>query len=137
MQCERYSVGLTSRPASSSTTFAPASHNCFVMTPPAAPEPITHTSYFTAAIPGIILEITPLHLNREWARLLQCGGHYRKTKAPRPLSRKTVRHVAGLLSSAFSRAAFWGLVTTNPVKFSQPPVPKKHRAIALTVAQQE
>jgi hypothetical protein len=26
------------------------------MTPPAAPEPITHTSYFTAAIPGIILE---------------------------------------------------------------------------------
>src|SRR3954447_504711 len=56
MQCERYSAGLTSRPASSSTTFAPASHNCFVMTPPAAPEPITHTSYFTAAIPGIILE---------------------------------------------------------------------------------
>src|SRR4051794_23653896 len=56
MQCERYSAGLTSRPASSSTTFAPASHNCFVMTPPAAPEPITHTSYFAAAIPGIILE---------------------------------------------------------------------------------
>jgi integrase len=84
-----------------------------------------------------LAEITPLHLNREWARLLQCGGHHRKTKEPRPLSRKTVRHVAGLLSSAFSRAAFWGLVTTNPVKFSQPPVPKKHRAIALTVAQQE
>lgn len=84
-----------------------------------------------------LAEITPLHLNREWTRLLKSGGHHRKTKEPRPLSRKTVRHVAGLVSSAFSRAAFWGLVTTNPVKFSQPPVPKKHRAIALTVAQQD
>ena len=25
-------------------------------------------------------EITPLHLSREWARLLKCGGHTRKTK---------------------------------------------------------
>jgi integrase len=82
-------------------------------------------------------EITPLHLNREWTRLLKSGGHHRKTKEPRPLSRKTVRHVAGLVSSAFSRAAFWGLVSSNPVKFSQPPVPKKHKAIALTVAQQD
>ncbi len=84
-----------------------------------------------------LAEITPLHLNREWTRLLKSGGHHRQTNEPRPLSRKTVRHVAGLVSSAFSRAAFWGLVSTNPVKFSQPPVPKKHRAIALTVAQQD
>jgi integrase len=82
-------------------------------------------------------EVTPLHLNREWTRLLKSGGHHRKTKAARPLSRKTVRHIAGLVSSAFSRAAFWGLVTTNPVKFSEPPVPARHRAIALTVAQQD
>lgn len=82
-------------------------------------------------------EITPLHLNREWTRLLKSGGHHRKTKEPRPLSRKTVRHVAGLVSSAFGRAAFWGLVTANPVNFSQPPVPKKHKAIPLTVAQQD
>src|SRR5262245_38458964 len=84
-----------------------------------------------------LAEISALHLNREWTRLLKSGGHHRKTKVPRPLSRKTVRHVAGLVSSAFTRAAFWGLVTTNPVKFSQPPVPKKHKAIALTVAQQD
>ncbi|HUA59308.1 MAG TPA: tyrosine-type recombinase/integrase [Verrucomicrobiae bacterium] len=81
--------------------------------------------------------ITPLHLNREWTRLLKSGGHHRKTKEARPLSRKTVRHIAGLVSSAFSRAAFWGLVTTNPVQFSQPPVPKKHKAIPLTVVQQD
>lgn len=84
-----------------------------------------------------LTEITPLHLNREWTRLLKSGGHHRKTKEPRPLSRKTVRHVAGLVSSAFSRAVFWGLVTTNPVKFSQPPIPKKHKAIPLTVVQQD
>ena len=28
-------------------------------------------------------EITPLHLSREWTRLLKCGGHTRKTKTPR------------------------------------------------------
>jgi integrase len=81
-------------------------------------------------------EITPLHLNREWNRLLKSGGHHRKTKQARPLSAKTVRHVAGLVSSAFARAERWGLVTSNPVTHSEPPVPKKHRGIALTPAQQ-
>jgi integrase len=81
-------------------------------------------------------EITPLHLSREWNRLLKSGGHHRKTKQARPLSRKTVRHVAGLVSSAFARAERWGLVTGNPVTRSEPPVPKKHRGIALTPAQQ-
>jgi integrase len=81
-------------------------------------------------------EITPLHLNREWSRLLKSGGHHRKTKQARPLSAKTVRHVAGLVSSAFARAERWGLVTSNPVTHSEPPVPKKHRGIALTPAQQ-
>jgi hypothetical protein len=77
-------------------------------------------------------EITPLHLNREWNRLLKSGGHHRKTKEARPLSAKTVRSIAGLVSSAFARAQKWGLVTSNPVKHSEPPVPKKHRGIALT-----
>ena len=81
-------------------------------------------------------EITALHLSREWNRLLKSGGHHRKTKQARPLSRKTVRHVAGLVSSAFARAEKWGLVTSNPVTRSEPPVPKKHRGIALTPAQQ-
>src|SRR6516165_2789065 len=40
-----------------------------------------------------IAEITPLHLNREWNRLLKSGGHRRKTKQARPLSAKTVRNV--------------------------------------------
>jgi integrase len=81
-------------------------------------------------------EVTALHLSREWNRLLKSGGHHRTTKQARPLSAKTVRHVAGLVSSAFARAQRWGLVTNNPVTHSEPPVPKKHRGIALTPAQQ-
>src|SRR5579863_9867081 len=33
-------------------------------------------------------DITPLHLSREWNRLLESGGHTRKDKKPRPLSAK-------------------------------------------------
>src|SRR5215471_13113971 len=60
-------------------------------------------------------EITPLHRSREWTRLLKYRGHTRKTKSPRPMKPKTVRNIAGLVSSAFRRAIKWGLVTTNPV----------------------
>jgi integrase len=83
-----------------------------------------------------INEITPLHLSREWKRLLECGGHHRRTREPRPLSAKTVSNIAGVLSSAFARAVKWGLVTSNPVPLSEPPVPKKRRGMALTPAQQ-
>jgi integrase len=80
-------------------------------------------------------EITPLHLEREWNRLLKSGGHHRQTKEPRPLSAKTVRNVAGVVSSAFAKATKWGLVRANPVRDSAPPVPKKRKGIGLTVAQ--
>jgi integrase len=81
-------------------------------------------------------EITPLHLNREWSRLLKSGGHLRKSKTPRPLSAKTVRNIAGVISSAFSRAIKWGLATVNPVTNSEPPKVKKHHGIAFTPAVQ-
>ena len=82
-------------------------------------------------------EITPLHLEREWNRLLKSGGHHRQTKEPRPLSAKTVRNVAGVVSSAFAKAIKWGLVKANPVSDSEPPVPKKRKGIGLTVAQKD
>jgi len=81
-----------------------------------------------------LAEITPLHFSREWGRLPKSGGHTRKGK-PRPLSAKTVRNIAGVISSAFSRAMKWGLVTTNPVTSSEPPRVKKRLAAALTAAQ--
>ena len=78
-----------------------------------------------------LADITPLHLNREWNRLLQSGGRTRRDKTPRPLSAKTVRNIAGVVSSAFLRAVKWGLVAANPVSNSEPPVPKKHHGMAL------
>lgn len=84
-----------------------------------------------------LAEITPLHLDREWRRLQECGGHHRRTKISRPLSAKTVRNVAGIISSAFAKAVKWGLVKTNPVSASEPPVPKKRKGIGLTVAQKD
>ena len=84
-----------------------------------------------------LADITPLHLSREWNRLLESGGHHRRTKKARPLSAKTVRNIAGVVSSAFRRAEIWGLVTTNPVTRSEPPVPKRRVMKILTVAQEE
>lgn len=84
-----------------------------------------------------IAGITPLHLSREWTRLLESGGHHRKTRKPRPLSAKTVRNIAGVVSSAFARAIKWGLVAANPVANSEPPIPRKRRGQALTPMQQQ
>lgn len=83
-----------------------------------------------------LADITPLHLSREWTRLLRSGGHTRRHKTPRPLSAKTVRNTAGVVSSAFTRAIKWGLVTTSPVSSSEPPVPKKHEGMALMPSEQ-
>ena len=80
--------------------------------------------------------ITPLHLSREWGRLLQDGGRTRRHKAPRPLSAKSVRNIAGVVSSAYVRAIKWGLVTTNPVTNSEPPIPKKREGMALVPSEQ-
>lgn len=50
---------------------------------------------------------------------------------------KSVRNIAGVVSSAFSRAIKWGLITTNPITNSEPPKVKKHHSIAFTPAQQK
>ena len=84
-----------------------------------------------------LAEIMPLHLDREWRRLQESGGHHRCTRISRPLSAKTVRNVAGVVSSAFAKAVKWGLVRTNPVSASDPPVPKKRKGMGLTVAQKD
>jgi integrase len=84
-----------------------------------------------------LADITPLHLSREWNRLLESGGRTRRNKTPRPLSAKTVRNIAGVVSSAFARAERWGIVTANPVKRSEPPVPRKRVMKLLTPAQQD
>jgi integrase len=82
-------------------------------------------------------EITPLHCSREWARLLKCGGHTRKSKTPRAMKPKTVRNIAGLVSSAYLRAIKWGLATVNPVTHSDLPRLKKRAGLALLPSEQD
>jgi len=82
-------------------------------------------------------EITPLHLSREWTRLLKCGGHTRKSNTPRAMKPKTVRNIAGLVSSAFVRAIKWGLTTTNPVTHSDLPKVRKRIGMALLPSEQD
>src|ERR1700722_12802192 len=44
-------------------------------------------AYLDPALTAMALsDITPLHLSREWNRLLEGGGHHRGTKKARPLS---------------------------------------------------
>jgi integrase len=95
-------------------------------------------SYLDPALLALpICEIAPLHLDRAWKRLLESGGHHRRTRAPRPLSAKTVRNIAGVVSTAFAKAIKWGLVDANPISSSEPPVPTKRKGIGLTVAQKD
>lgn len=89
-----------------------------------------------ALLETLITDIKPLHLSREWKRLRESGGHTRRDKTPRPLSKKTVRGIAGVVSSAFTWAVEQELVERNPVTSSKPPVPAKPKGIGLSVAQQ-
>ncbi|MCX6631985.1 MAG: site-specific integrase [Candidatus Solibacter sp.] len=94
--------------------------------------------YLSPELPAMDMSaITPLHLTREWARLLKEGGHARKTKTPRPMAPKTVRNIAGLVSSAYLRAIKWSLVTTNPVTHSDLPKVKKRAGLALLPSEQD
>ena len=56
-----------------------------------------------------ITEVTSLHLHREWVRLSKSSGHTCKDRTPRQLSAKTLRNIAGVVSSAFARAIRRGL----------------------------
>lgn len=60
-------------------------------------------------------ELSALALERVLNRLKDSGGWNRKAKAARPLSAKTVRHIAGLLHVALETAIRWKLLKVNPV----------------------
>jgi integrase len=50
---------------------------------------------------------------------------------------KTVRNIAGFVSSAFARAIKWGLATANPVTHSDLPKVRKRIGMALLPSEQE
>jgi integrase len=55
----------------------------------------------------------------------------------RPLSAKTVRNIASVVSSACSWAVLYGLITANPATASKPPGGTKRKGIALAPSQVE
>ncbi|MEQ1887529.1 MAG: site-specific integrase [Bryobacteraceae bacterium] len=82
-------------------------------------------------------DVTPLDLTREWNRLRDAGGHVRgHVEVTRPLSAKTVRNIASVISSAFRKAVAWGLAARNPVPDSEKPRVSTPQKIALSVDQQ-
>jgi integrase len=95
-------------------------------------------AYLSREIAGKpIREVTALMLHEEWKRLRASGGHDRKTKTPRPLSAKTVRNIAGVVSAAYAWAILYQLAEVNPVSVSKPPTGgEKRRPVALSMEQQ-
>lgn len=84
-----------------------------------------------------ITEVTALMLHHEWERLSASGGHTRNDKTPRPLSPKTVRNIAGTVSSAYSWGILYGMCASNPVSKSKPPRGGARRGISLSPSQQD
>lgn len=97
-------------------------------------ESVAYLSAELLAMP--IVDVTALQLHREWGRLLESGGKDRKG-AVRPLAPKTVRNIAGVVSSTFGWAVLFGMAKTNPVTDSELPAGKSKPGISLTVAQQD
>lgn len=94
-----------------------------------------HIGYLSVEILALPLpSLTVLHFHHEWKRLRDAGGRGRR--AGKELSPKTVKNIAGMVSSAFGRAVFWGLIDRNPVEKSEPPRLEKRDALALSPTQQ-
>jgi integrase len=82
-------------------------------------------------------KVTTLELEREYNRLRDGGGHDRKTKSPRPLSARTVRHVADTVRTALNTAVRWKLLRENPATRCDLPKGERIEASALDYSQLE
>ena len=82
-------------------------------------------------------DLTALALERVFNRLKDSGGRDRKTKAARPLSAKTVRHIASLVHAAMDAAIRWKLIKSNPVDGVVLPKVHKREAPSLDHEQLE
>ena len=80
-------------------------------------------------------DLTALALERIFNRLKDAGGRDRKTKKARPLSAKTVHHIAGVVNVALSTAVRWKLIKLNPMDAVLLPKVTKKEARALDPSQ--
>jgi len=88
--------------------------------------------YLTPHIGGTRLqEITPLMLERVFNRLKDSGGVYKKTQSPRPLSARTVHHIAGVANVMFTKAVKLKLLKLNPMQAVELPSIQRREARAI------
>jgi len=81
-------------------------------------------------------DLTALSLERIFNHLKDAGGRDRKTKQPRPLSAKTVHHIAGVVNVALETAIRWKLLKVNPMNGVElPKVEKNRKGKALETGQ--
>lgn len=80
-------------------------------------------------------DLTALTLERVLNHVKDSGGWNRKTKTHRPLSAKTIRHIAGVLHVSLDTAIRWKLIKTNPVDGVQLPKVEKREGVALDAGQ--
>lgn len=80
-------------------------------------------------------DLTALQLERVFNHLKDSGGWNRKAKARRPLSAKTVHHIAGLVRVALNTAIRWKLLKSNPVDGVVLPKVSKKEGNALDAGQ--
>ena len=91
-----------------------ASRNCAPKTVERYRELAAYALPHVGAVP--LSDVTTLMLERLYNKLRDSGGRHRKTKQPRPLSAKTVRNVAGVISSALETAVRWKLIRDNAAR---------------------
>lgn len=90
--------------------------------------------YLSDEFSGMPLDdLKPLDCTREWARLVTSGG--RGKRKGKPLSAKTSRNIASMVSQAFRWAIQQGVCEQNPVANSKLPRWKKGEKTALLPAQ--
>jgi len=80
-------------------------------------------------------DLSALTLERVFNRLKDAGGWNRKTKQARPLSAKTVQHIAGLVHVALETAIRWKVLKSNPVDGVVLPKVRKREATVLETDQ--
>ena len=90
-----------------------------------------------ALLDSPLKDLATLHFSREWDRLEEGGGRTRGSGKARPMSKKTVRNLAGFVSAAYARGKKWGIVEQNLITDSEPPIPKKRIGKAMTPQQQD
>jgi integrase len=80
-------------------------------------------------------DLTALTLERVLNRVKDSGGRDRKTKAARPLSAKTTRHVASVIKVILRKAVKLKLIKSNPMEGVELPPVQAHEACAIDVDQ--